>query len=234
MESSLLTIYIWLYLLVIVALWVYFFIYSYKHEISRPWGFVIVIVGLLASSYGFAFYLAQVIFIKINVVFLVSLFGVFLNIKNIQEQFYLRNIGEFFGYLGVGLILGLLLGFSIRAIIGFEDLQLYPEYAPTAIVGIVIQVSIAEEILHRGLFLRFLTTYGFKPMYAIIVQSLIFTAGHVPAYSGSGHWMALWIIFLLGLVANYLTWKSNNLISPIILHLTTNLMGIVWWLITTR
>jgi membrane protease YdiL (CAAX protease family) len=134
--------------------------------------------------------------------------------------------------LGTGFILGLLFGFSIRTITGFENLRLYPEYTPIAITAIVIQVSLAEEILHRGLFLRFLIKYGFKPLHAIAFQSLIFTAGHAPAYAG--HWIGLWVIFLFGLVVNCLAWKDNNLISPITLHVTTNLMGIVWWLFANR
>lgn len=231
MGTSLLTAYIWSYILVMIALWMYFFIYSHKHDISSPWGFAVVIAGLLTSSYGFAYYIAQVVFIKINFVFLVSLLGVFLNINNIREKFYVRNMREFLRFSGVGLVLGLLLGFSVRTIIGFENLEQYPDYAPFAIIGILIQISIAEEILHRGLFLNFLTKYGFKPLYAIMFQSVIFTAGHVPAYSG--HWSALWIVFLFGVVTNYITWRGNNLISVIILHLVSNLMGIVWWLVTT-
>jgi membrane protease YdiL (CAAX protease family) len=231
METSFLTIYIKAYVLAVIALWIYFFIYSYKHNISYPWGFGVTIAGLLVSSYGFAFYVTQVVFIQINFVFLVSLFGVILNIINVREQFYIQNMEELLRFFGKGLILGLLLGFPIRLIIGFEDLQAYPQYIPIAIVAIVIQVSIAEEIIHRGLFLKFLVKYGFKPMYAIAIQSLIFTAGHVPAYSN--HRMALWIVLLFGVVANYLTWKTNNLIPAIVLHLTANLIGIVWWLVTT-
>src|SRR5215510_5769113 len=49
MGTSFLFVYTWLYVLAIVALWAYFFFYSYQHGVSRPWGFGIVIVGVLVT-----------------------------------------------------------------------------------------------------------------------------------------------------------------------------------------
>jgi membrane protease YdiL (CAAX protease family) len=205
--------------------------YSYQHSVSRPWGFGIVIIGFLVSGYGYLFYIPRVTFFSINLLFLVSLFGLLLNVNNIREQFCVRSPGELLRFLAVGLTLGLVLGFSQRALLGIESFRMDPRFSPIAMIATIIQVSIAEEILHRGYFLGFLRKFGFKSMYAIVFQSLIFAATHVAGYSGN--WVALGNVFLVGFVANYLTWKNNNLIPAIILHLTGNLMGIVWWLITT-
>jgi membrane protease YdiL (CAAX protease family) len=51
---------------------------------------------------------------------------------------------------------------------------------------------------------------------------------HVPRYSGD--WMAIFAVFLVGITAGYLTWKSNNLFPAFVLHSVTNLMVVIWWL----
>ena len=228
MSTFSITLFVWLFLLVLVGIWFYFFIYSYTHAIIQPWGFALVFIGLIAEGLGIPFYTADhVVFFKINVAFLLCLLAILLNINDIQKQFYVGSVKEFSRLLGVGLVLGLLFWCSIRIFVGYKDIKSYVGYMPIAVILLNVQISILEEIIHRGLFLRFLTQYGFSQISAIIFQALFFAAVHVSTYWGN--WGALGCVFLFGLIANYLTLKYNNLICPIILHVTANLLAVMWW-----
>lgn len=229
MGASFITIFAWLYFLIIFALWAYFFIHSYQHSVSPPWGFSIVIAGVFVSGYGYTFYVTQVGLISINLLFLVSLFGILWNIENIREQFHIRKTRDFLRFLGIGLIIGLLFGISQMVLLGTEYFRINPGFSTIALIASIIQISVAEEILNRGYFLSYLRRYGFNPTCAIVFQSLMFTAMHVSRYSDD--WLALCSILFMGIVAGYITWKSNNLMPAIALHTVINLIGIVWWLV---
>jgi membrane protease YdiL (CAAX protease family) len=227
MDISFLKVYTWSYVFGLVCVWLFFFIYSFRNNINRPWGFGIVLAGFLVSGYGFAFYVSQFGFFHINYRFLVCLIGVFLNINNIREQFYIQY-RRVYDFLGGGLVLGLFLGFSQSTLLGFENFKLDSRFIPFAIMVSIVQVSIAEELLYRGYLLSFLAKYGFGSIHAIVFQSLVFTGAHLPGYWGN--WIALCNVFLLGFVASYITWKTNNLLPAIVMHLAGNLIGFVWWL----
>jgi membrane protease YdiL (CAAX protease family) len=233
MGTSLLTI-SWPYLLVLIASLAYFIVYSYRHNVGFPWRVGIVIVGILVSGYGYTFGGIQdsrvMIVFSINLSFVVGLLGVLWNINNIQEQFYIKKSGKLFLFIGIGLMLGFLLGFFQYAIKGLGVIQDNSRFTLTAIVASIIQISIAEEIIFRGYFLSYLRKYGFNPINGIIFQALAFAILHI---SNNASWVSLCLILLVGIVTGYLTWKSNNLIPAIILHVVDNLVGVVWWLAIT-
>jgi len=56
----------------------------------------------------------------------------------------------------------------------------------------------------------------------------MFAVLHIPRYPGN--WVAIFIAFLAGVIAGYITWKSNNLIPALILHIVFNLIVVAWWL----
>jgi len=222
----------WPYLFVLIVFLTYFVVYSYRHNISFPWGIGIVIAGILVSGYGYEFGNIQdmrvMIVFSIDLSFSVGLLGVFWNINNIREQFCIKNLEENFHFIVLGLILGLLFGFSQTAIKGLEYFQSNARFTPTALITSLIQTSIAEELIFRGYFLSYLRKYGLNPINAIVFQSLAFAILHISI--NVGDWISLALILLVGVVTGYFTWKSNNLIPAITFHIVSNLVGAVWWL----
>jgi membrane protease YdiL (CAAX protease family) len=117
-------------------------------------------------------------------------------------------------------------GFSVMMTKVTEYLQGGAQYTPFALVALSIQKSIAEEFLFRGYLFNYLRKYNFKPLFAILFQSLIFVALHTYRYTDN--WILLSIIFLFGIIGGCLTWKSDNLIPASIMHIVVNLFTVAW------
>lgn len=229
MSNSLLTSFSWSYTIILITLWVCFFIYSYRNNVKFPWGFSVVIIGIFVSGIGYHFHNNQVTVFSLSLPFFVCLIGMLWNINNIRSQFCIRNIWEFLRFIGIGLISGLLFGFFVMMTQGMSYIQADAQYTSFALITNSIQTSMAEEFLFRGYFLSYLRKYEFNQISAIVFQSLMFTVLHIPRYSGD--WTAIFIIFLSGVVAGYLTWKSNNLVPAFVLHIVVNLIAVIWWLV---
>lgn len=217
-------------IVVIFAFWIYFFIYSHQHKERSisPWGYSIVIIGIIVLNFGIPIFYEQVVIFSINLSLAIGLIGVFLNISNIIDLFSFRNKGGIFCFVGIGLLSGLLLGLHFITPEGIKYVQVSPKYTPIALIASTIQISIAEEILFRGYFLSYLRKCELNQIFAIVFQALIFTFLHIPKFLGD--WTAVFINFLFEITAGYVTWKSNSLYPAIILHMSTNLMAVIWWL----
>jgi len=214
---------------ILIAFWVYFFVYSYRRSVHYPWGFGIVIVGfpLAGLVYDYNDTNNHTV-LSINLMLVVCLIGLFWNINNIKEQFYIRDMGKILRFIGIALITGLLLGLAMQ--ITHEMKLIQAGGSPYTIFGLItrnmsIQGSVAEEFLITGYFLGYLKKYGFNQIFAIAFQSLFFTVLHVPRYSDD--WIAMLIIFLFGVVSGCLAWKSNNLIPSFVLHVVVNLTAVL-------
>ncbi len=131
-------------------LWVYFFIYAYRHKDIFPWGFSIVFIGLLVSGIGYQFRNNQVVILSIYLPLAVSLIGMMLNINHIRSQFYVWNIGDFLRFMATGLVSGLLLGFFFVIAQSAEYFQVDSRYTLSIYIASSIQASMAEEFLFRG------------------------------------------------------------------------------------
>ncbi|MCI0550302.1 MAG: CPBP family intramembrane metalloprotease [Anaerolineae bacterium] len=210
----------------VITLWIYFFIHSYRRKIPLPWGFGIVIAGILLSGTGIPVYHNHVVVFFITLPFAVGLVGTVWNINDIKNQLHVRGIGEFLRFVGIGLTYGLLFGFIIVIAQVPKYVEVPAQYTITALIAIGIQASIAEELLFRGYFLGYLRKYELNRISVIVIQALIFAIFHVPLYLGN--WIALSIIFLIGVTAGDLTWKSNNLIPAFVLHIVLNLIAVIW------
>jgi len=97
------------------------------------------------------------------------------------------------------------------------------------LIAIGIQAGIAEELLFRGYLLGYLRRYGFNSVFGNVLQALMFAILHLSTFSD--HWIAVVVSFLNALIAGYLTWKHNSLISAFVLHITFNLTVAIWWLL---
>lgn len=209
--------------------WAYFFIYSVRHNIPKPWGFGIVFLGVLASGQGITFQNKGFGYFWISASFIIILFGLLLNIVDIQNYVHVKDVRKTLSFVGVSLLFSLLLIPSFVTEPGLEYFQGGIQYTPFALIIGYIQRSIEEEFLFRGYLLSYLRKYEFNFQFAILFQSLVFTAFHIRRYSDN--WIMLATIFLFGVLAAYLTWKSDNLIPASMMHIIVNLFLIIWLLL---
>lgn len=84
---------------------------------------------------------------------------------------------------------------------------------------IVIAAPILEEIFFRGIILEGLLK-NYSPTKAIIWSALIFGIAHL------NPWQAI-SATLAGIFIGWIYWKTNSLISGILIHFVNNLMGFV-------
>jgi len=210
----------------LTAIWIYLFIYSYRHKVNKPWGFGIILLGDLVSGYSLSYRNESVVLFSIVPSFIVILIGLQLNVNNIQQLVYVKNIRTILFFSGLGLFFGLLLGFSFLVANVTQYLNVAATSTTFALVAGSIQNSIAEEFNDRGFLLGYLRKFGFNPFFAILVQSLIFAVLHISRYSDN--WALLFFVFLFGVLAGYITWKSDNLIPASIMHIVVNLFAVVW------
>lgn len=216
------------YLSILIAVWIYFFVYADRSGLNYPWGFGIVFVGLWFINSTFPFLEKNIVVFSINLTLLICLIGLFLNINNIKEQIHIRDGGKVFRFIGIALILGLLFGFAMQMLQGVMDSQASGNFTKFAIVAASIQTSVTEEFLFTGYFLGYLKKYGFNSILAIVFQALFFTFLHIPRYSGD--WARLLLVFLIGVMSGSLVLKSNNLIPSFVMHITINLIAVFWLL----
>lgn len=112
-----------------------------------------------------------------------------------------------------------------------------PSIARIIIEGILmyIIVGVMEELLLRGLVLNmfegFFQKSKHKVLIAIIVSSVLFALGHVPAVLNLGIGIILFKFFYplsTGIYFGYLYKKSNNILVPIIYHAILDIvMGLI-------
>jgi membrane protease YdiL (CAAX protease family) len=224
--SSPLILAVWLCIGILIILWILFFIYSYRHKLVFPWGFSIVVVGVLVSGRGLAYHgSADKIVFSFDLMFIVCLFGILWNINNIREQFQDTNIRKVLFFIGIGLLLGSMFGLLFIIAQATKYIQTDARYTSVALTAIVIQSSLAEEILFRGYLLSYLRKYGFSQIPSIVLQSLIFTILHITRYSDN--WIMSCVLFLFGITAGYFTLKNKNLGTALTMHAVNNLIGVV-------
>jgi membrane protease YdiL (CAAX protease family) len=215
-------------IIVLLGLWIYFYIRAFQLSINWPWGFVIVILGVLISGYGFNINNQSTSF-TIDFLFVLMLIGVFWNINNIRKWIYDGDRANFARYIGIGSLIGLVLGSFFILSLGGNYLQIGNQHSWTALISTFLQISVSEELLYRGFFLSYLRKFNFNHIPANLIQSVLFTLLHVPRYSDN--WLLLLATFFSGFVAGYFTLKNKNLITAFFLHIVVNLVAVVWWVI---
>ncbi len=82
----------------------------------------------------------------------------------------------------------------------------------------VILAPVSEELLFRGLTLRFLRSAGVKFAIANVIQALLFGILHMNLVQGI-------YAFVVGLVLGYVAGKCRTVFLPILLHLCFNFAG---------
>ena len=87
-----------------------------------------------------------------------------------------------------------------------------------SLLATVILAPISEELLFRGLTLRFLRSAGVKFAIANVIQALLFGILHMNLVQGI-------YAFVVGLVLGYVAGKCRTVFLPILLHLCFNFTG---------
>jgi len=107
-----------------------------------------------------------------------------------------------------------------------------PNLEPTRLIGVVLFVGITEEIVFRGFLLNtFLKRM--KMPYAIALDAVLFTLIHYPIWIYRGHDFSTFLtnsitVLLLSVFFAYSFIKTRNILVPIALHMTWNLLTILF------
>jgi len=190
-----------------------------------------VLIGVFVSGISYHFYSDQVVYFSINLTLVVSLIGLLWNPNNIRSQYRISSSKKFFLFSLTGLAFGSLFGLFFITQQGNNYIKVDTPYTVTALVAVIIQATLAEELVFRGYLLSYLLGCGFNREFSVVFQSLIFAGLHARLYSANSTGML--IVFSIGMATGYLTWKSNNLIPSSILHVVVNLTATLWWLAMT-
>ncbi len=83
------------------------------------------------------------------------------------------------------------------------------------IIAIAIIAPIGEELLFRGFLQQFLEQHWKDITRAILITSLFFSFIHMNPY-----WFIQ--IYILGIMLGFLSWKTNSIFPPLILHALNN------------
>ena len=98
------------------------------------------------------------------------------------------------------------------------------------VIGTVLLVPLAEETLYRGL--MFGQLYNRSPLAAYVVSVCVFAAVHVVGYIGQYAPLQLCLCFLqylpAGVAMGWAYARANSIWSPILMHITFNLIGMAF------
>jgi uncharacterized protein len=84
-----------------------------------------------------------------------------------------------------------------------------------SIITVALIGPVLEEVIFRGVILKGLLG-RYSPLKAIVVSSLLFGLVHLNPWQFAG-------AFGTGIICGWIYWKTNNLILPIIMHISSNL-----------
>lgn len=149
-------------------------------------------------------------------------------------RFYQRHADEFtldisFSYLKLS---PLLIAWPILLVFGITSHIIYLIPTPESLAGMVddsrkdiawlsiltvaLIAPVLEEVIFRGVILKGLLN-RYSPLKAIVVSSLLFGLVHLNPWQFVS-------AFGIGIIGGWIFWKTNNLILPIIIHISNNLL----------
>ena len=126
-----------------------------------------------------------------------------------------------------------LLGFTAYTVIGSfimnGKLAVSPDFRIAPLVSTVLFVGITEEVVFRGFFLNALVE-KMKPWYAVLLTALLFLLIHFPRWIYEGILLSTFLsggflaIVVLSIIFSRTFIKSRNILVPIMLHMSWNLL----------
>lgn len=177
------------------------------------------------------------LFFTVNLLAVLVIFGKFLRtqLRQLPELCWnvvFTTVPGFFAYFLVNILMGQLIFALDPQFTSINDAgidQMAEENYGLMFLGTVLFVPIAEECLFRGLVFRGL--YDRNAVLAWVVSVLLFAAIHVTGYIGTQPALTLLLCFVqylpAGLCLAGAYRLSGSLISPILIHATVNLLGMI-------
>jgi membrane protease YdiL (CAAX protease family) len=117
-------------------------------------------------------------------------------------------------------------GANIQDISNIQDIELY--FSPIPMFILIAIMPVAEEIFFRGFLLDKINNYAGKNI-AIFSTAILFGIAHME-YAKI---YPVVITFLMGIILAYIVFKTKNLFSAIIAHVTYNVIVYVMYILAS-
>ena len=98
-----------------------------------------------------------------------------------------------------------------------ENVQINAVGAFAAYPSRIFGAALCEELMFRAFGLGCLLLLGMRPVWATLLISTLFTAGHL-RYAAEGRWGFLGMMLLGSLVWGWLTLRTKNIATTTVLH----------------
>ena len=184
---------------------------SFVKKQPKPWRLVVVLILSIFMGYSIKsepFYLDCTVPLIFLVLFL----------------FYPVDETSKFFSLGESPLMSLVVSLLVGLVFSFLFFRIDTQIATQAITiysgFYVVTKAMSEEILFRGFLLNDLRKFGFAPIIANILQTIVFVLGHSQSFHSI--YFAL-LVFGFGFIAGLLVIKRETLIYSMILHIVTNM-----------
>ena len=147
-----------------------------------------------------------------------------------MKRFFAAAAG-FFLYWAGNLLVGSLVLWMDPEFININDSTIIAmadaDFLPIAICTTFF-VPVAEELLFRGVL--FAGFYRCSPVSGFLISTIVFSAIHIAAYIGSYPWYTLLLCFIQyippSLALGWAYAKSGSILSPMLMHIVINAIGI--------
>ncbi len=212
--------------LCLLALWIYYIVASKRKGLSFPWIFPIFIILRLVIGVNVGIKIGN-LSINLYIPLLLLLGLLLIERKHIYDDFITwKN-------LGISILFGLLFGILFYLLFtwaGQNQLASFSKLSsnPWSIIEIIATVPLVEECLYPGFILGSLKKVDIPAIYAVTIQSVLFTIDHLGRYLPTSGYLPLLLVLLFGFVSGSITWKTKNLSGAVLMHsIVTVLAGAI-------
>lgn len=134
------------------------------------------------------------------------------------------NLGITISVIPIYMIIGVLAGFVLGVlsrVFEFSSIRFSLITLPNIIK--VLQISVVEELIFRGLLLGYMRRAGANQFVANVIQTIIFSIGHFDI--NSLHWESILVVMAFSWIAGLLTMKTKSVRASIIMHFIADLIS---------
>jgi membrane protease YdiL (CAAX protease family) len=202
-------------------LWNYLTLIAHKKGKDKPTEYIYIFLGVALAGNNFTF-----IWIPVNILLVIVIWGVLSQKRNLRTYFFSKEnyIPSIIIGSCLGLGLGLLFYYSVDDALYMGSLANKPL---NVLVISLVQTSISEEMLYRGMLLGCLRRYDFSDFKSNSIQSILFILIHIPRFILTHNLGGLLIVSIFSFFAGFITLKYKTLFGPCVMHIITNMFSIV-------
>ncbi len=145
-------------------------------------------------------------------------------ILNICSGFGVHEFAKGIECIAAGIVLGILLGYLLRYQFPGGTEKLTPSLIFFLPTQQLVFAGLVEEPFFRGFLWGALRKSGWKDLWILIFQTVLFMIGHL--YYLGGFPISFWIVVLFGgLVTGLLAWRSRSIATSMVGHGFLNAVG---------